>query len=151
MVQVPLANGRGVALVDDEDAPAVLAYRWYLHSGRYAARRDGAHILLMHRQILGLEYGDRRQADHIDNCRKLDNRRDNLRVVTPAENCQNLTPRRGYTSRYRGVSRCKQTGRWRAVCGLNGQYFHLGRFDSEEIAASAAEEFRRQRMPFATG
>jgi len=36
--EVKLYNGKGVAIVDDEDFEKVSKYSWHLHGGRYAAR-----------------------------------------------------------------------------------------------------------------
>lgn len=78
----------GWALVDEQDAPRVTAYRWIFHGDGYAmASRVGS----MARWILGLPRRggpDGLQADHI-NRNRLDNRRKNLRAVTRAENLRN--------------------------------------------------------------
>jgi hypothetical protein len=134
------------AVVDEQDA-ALLGYRWRLDKDGYARRsvRDGARVfdVRMHRQIMGLERGDPLQVDHI-NGDPLDNRRENLRVVTHAENRQNVKAGfAGAKSRYRGVSRAGD--RWRArVRGV-----HLGLFDAEEEAGRAAAAYIRETMPFA--
>jgi hypothetical protein len=150
MVEVPLANGRGVALVDDEDAERVLAYRWFRHSSGYAVRNvkgERGRVRMLHREIVGLEPGDPREVDHISRAR-LDCRRANLRIVTRAENRQN-TPAIGGTSRARGVSRIAKTGRWRAFAQLGGAHVHIGCFATEAEAAEAAATWRAENMPFA--
>lgn len=43
----------------------------------------------MHRRILGLKCGDKRQGDHV-NHKTLDNRPNNLRIVTPRGNSENM-------------------------------------------------------------
>lgn len=147
MVEVPLANGRGVALIDDEDADFVLARRWYRSNG-YAACSPEHHVTMpMHRMLFGLLKGDPLEVDHINGDR-LDNRRENLRVCTRAENRQN-TPAIGGSSKHRGVGWHKQKSKWRAFAQLNGRYVHLGMFDDEEVAAEAARAYRREHMPFA--
>lgn len=148
MVKVQLANGRGVALVDDEDADRVLSFRWCRCGPGYVGHRADGKVVSLHRFIVGLAPGDGREVDHINGDR-LDNRRENLRIVTRAQNNQN-TPARGGSSAHRGVSFCKQTGRWRATAGLNGKLHHIGRFDTEAEAAEAAWAWRAENMPFAT-
>lgn len=101
----------------------------------------------LHRELLGLSESDTREVDHINRDR-LDNRRCNLRVVTHAQNGQNV-PAQGGTSPHRGVSFCRQTGRWRAHVMIDGKQNQLGRFDTEQEAAIAAAAFRRKHMPFA--
>lgn len=52
---------------------------------------------------------------------------------------------RPYTSRYYGVARCKQTGRWRVLCEHKGERAWLGRYDTEAEAAAVAAAWRRER------
>lgn len=150
MAQIPLRNRQGVimthALVDDEDAEEVGRWRWCLGWGGYAGRNDGRSVLL-HRYLLGLEHGDPRQGDH-KNRDRLDDRRANLRIVTRAEQQQNL-PSMGGASRFRGVSICSTTGRWRATVVFQGRQYSCGRHESEIAAAKAAEAWRLEHMPFA--
>jgi hypothetical protein len=114
MATIELTNGMLVQ-VDDDDFAELGRYVWWAHRGKatwYAARRvrppvDGkrgpkAHIILMHRQILGEACSGGRPVDHIDSD-GLNNRRSNLRVVTTAQNTRNSRKRRGCTSRFKGV------------------------------------------------
>jgi AP2 domain len=157
---VPLYGRGGVirafAFVDAEDFEWAMQYRWHLQKKPadrtgYAVRRDPArpnHKLLMHRELLGLDPGDSREGDHI-NRRSLDNRRGNLRAVGGGCQPQNVSRRRRPgSSRYRGVSFCKQTGRWAARVNVDGRQHHLGRFDTEQEAADAAATFREHNMPY---
>jgi hypothetical protein len=75
-------------------------------------------------------------ADHV-NGNTLDNRRENLRVVTPTENQLNRRGARSDSrSGVRGVCWHGQTGRWTAT--YRGRY--LGIFPTiEEAAATYAE------------
>jgi hypothetical protein len=88
------------------------------------------------------------EIDHV-NRRRWDNRRCNLRVVTRHQQMQNLPSHRDAGSPHRGVSRCAQTGRWAARVTINRKSHWLGRFDTEEAAAAAAQDFRAKHMPFA--
>lgn len=71
--------------------------------------------------------------DHVNRDR-LDNRPENLRSASHAENMRNkIHP--GGASRYRGVN---PSGRkWKATIGIGGAYRHLGVFGSEIEAAQA--------------
>lgn len=88
------------------------------------------------------------QVDHIDrdplNCRKA-----NLRVATNALNHQNVVAHRGARSRFRGVTWDKTRNKWQARVKINYKTYMLGRFDSEEEAASVAAAFRAEHMPYA--
>jgi hypothetical protein len=151
--RIPLyyRNGpiRAYALIDRSDEEQA-RYRWSFHDGyaiRYTHANGFQQGVLLHREILGLAYGEKRQADHINGDR-LDCRRSNLRVVTHAQNMQNRVAYKGSTSRHRGVS--FDRGKWRATVVLDRKQYYLGRFDDEEEAAAAASAFRREHMPFTT-
>jgi hypothetical protein len=153
MVRIPLRNRakeiRAWALVDDEDA-ALSELRWCFNHG-YAERRervDGKYVRVsMARVIVGLQRGDPREVDHI-NGDTLDNRRENLRIVTHAQNGQNIRQLRG-SSRHRGVSWRRREGRWCAQAMHGGRVHWLGYFDDEDEAALAAAAFRREHLPYA--
>jgi hypothetical protein len=134
---------RGLALVDRCDAAVVMAHWWFLNLDGYAFRSSkSGHInrkVLMHRELLGLETGDPRHADHI-NGRRLDNRRSNLRIVTQADN-NRLYRRISGVSRFRGVYRRKDCDRWAARATFNYRKFWLGSFRVEEDAAEAVNDF----------
>jgi len=68
------------------------------------------------------------ELDHINRQRD-DNRIENLRSCTHSQNLGNARAR---VHKYKGVTFCKTTQKWRAQ--LNG---HLGRFDTMEQAALA--------------
>lgn len=136
------------AKVDADTCEALGHHRWLLSAHGYAVRYEGPGgrtCIRMSREILGLVAGDSRQGDHINRDR-LDNRRVNLRIVTSAENSQNVSRRRG---RFRGVSFHKASGRWHARVKLDGRTHSLGYHDSEEAAGTAAAAFRAEHMPFA--
>ena len=70
MKQIQLTQGK-VALVDDLDYDWLSQWKWYAHKEygecfyavRHSYQREGKRRLIpMHRQILGLEYGDSRQT-----------------------------------------------------------------------------------------
>jgi hypothetical protein len=151
MQKIPLyRKGKIVAqaLVDDVDYGDLSQHTWRLISTGYAYRevRDetGKRLQIgMHRAIVGLEPGDKRQTDHVNRDR-LDNRRANLRVVTLAENRQNLPARSG---RFRGVAFHAGTGKWRARVTIAGKQHHIGLFDTEDAAGYAAAAFRAKHMP----
>ena len=76
-------------------------------------------------------------VDHIDGD-KLNNRIDNLRWATSAENRCSVEMRADNTSGYRGVSMLKN-GRWRARIWVNCIEKYLGTFDTAEEASAAYE------------
>jgi hypothetical protein len=149
-MQIPLLSREGVvraiAFVDAGDWSELTRWSWCFHTG-YAARRAPEGLLLMHRQIMGLPKGDPAQVDHMDHDR-LNNCRANLRIVTQAEQQQNL-PSMGGMSRFRGVSWDARNKKWRATVNFQGRQYSCGRHKDEVAAAMAAEKFRLEHMPCA--
>ena len=145
MKQIPLTQGQ-YALVDDADYVWLNQWKWCAFECRdyfYAIRRsirtneDGKHYLIyMHRQILGLGYGDPRQGDHIDH-NTLDNSRDNLRICTHQENLRNRKSSQNTSSQFKGVCWDKQYQKWQVDISINGKHKKLGRFAVEKEAALA--------------
>lgn len=134
--EIPLTQGK-VALVDDEDYPTVIKYRWCAVKDThtfYALRNILAptgkrHNIRMHRMILNLPEGV--ISDHI-NGNGLDNRRKNLQIVTNRQNCQNKHTKK--SSRYPGVSWNKSHRKWVANIRVGCKIHYLGDFDQETKA-----------------
>jgi hypothetical protein len=127
--------------IDDEDAERVLARKWHLHgNGRehvYFANTTGRIQIRLHRFILGCTYGDGKIVDHISGD-TLDNRKQNLRFVTPTQSQWNQHGRRGSMSGLKGVSWCSQKMKWRANLSIaRGIIKHLGFFNSPQEAHEA--------------
>lgn len=146
---------KAVVLVDERDYAWASRHRWNLvgadrPGGRMVARKlhKGGRTVFLHREILGLTFGDGLIGDHINGVH-LDNRRENLRVATPGQSVQNTPSRRGSSSRYRGVSWVPRLSKWRVCVRIAGRDHYLGVFADERIAARAAEDFRIEHMPFA--
>jgi hypothetical protein len=138
---------RGYATIDADKAVWVGQWRWHLLRSGYAARTDVTgprRAVFLHRELLGLpRIRDGREGDHIDRD-KLNDRLSNLRVVTHAQNMQNLTPRQGMSSQYRGVGWDKSRSKWVAYVMLNGKMHNLGYFSDESGAAEVARLARER-------
>lgn len=84
------------------------------------------------------------EIDHI-NGNPADNRMDNLRLASHAENGRNVRKHSDNASGFKGVHLHKQTGRWRARIKINGVSKSLGLHDSAQSAhiayCRAAEVF----------
>lgn len=76
------------------------------------------------------------QLDHKNGDRS-DNRWENLRAATPAQNNANMKARSNCTSKYKGVKWNKQCSQWQAAIRVAGKVTHLGLFDDEERAHQA--------------
>lgn len=76
------------------------------------------------------------ELDHI-NGDKTDNRIENLRKATRADNNRNQPKRKNNTSGYKGVSWNKKYGKWVAYIGIDWKRRHLGYFETAEAAHAA--------------
>lgn len=74
--------------------------------------------------------------DHV-NGNGFDNRIENLRSATDAENRQNLALPRNNRSGFIGVSWTEATGKWTASIMANGERHFLGHFDDAKSASEA--------------
>jgi hypothetical protein len=143
---VPVGKDR-FAYVDDADFDRVMRCGWNPQTTEsrivYAGNKE---VGLMHRFILGDDAPPR--VDHRD-LDGLNNRRENLRPATMAQNACNArkrTHRRGKptTSRYVGVRLDARTGRWRAAVTVDGKTKDVGYFADEEEAARARDAAARE-------
>jgi hypothetical protein len=140
-------------LVDSADYEELRKYRWHLNSTGYAYRDAGeikrGYKVGLHRHLLGLKPGDGLEVDHKNRNRR-DNRRQNLRLATGAQNAQNQSKSAGRSSRYRGVSWHKHAKQWEAYLMVRGTFYRLGYFKDEEEAAAVVAAKRKLLMSFAT-
>jgi hypothetical protein len=158
--RIPILDRRGnvVAhvLVNEADADVVLRQTWRLFRGGsgttlYAQRgngRTGTHSLL-HRDILGVPPFAGANVDHI-NGNGLDNRRENLRWVTHAQNMQNRKVHRHSATGVRGVDYVTADKCWRGRVRHNGRELWKRYFPTKEEAAAATQEARLRLLPYAT-
>ncbi len=144
MRKIPLGLGK-YTLVDDADYDWLNQYMWNFDTSGYAQNDvQGSKlcgitvspISSMHRLILGLELGDKRQADHVNHIPS-DNRRCNLRICTCSQNQQNRILRTDTFSQFKGVTWHKPTKKWVARITIKGKRKHLGCFSKEKYAAQA--------------
>lgn len=124
-----------IVLFDDDDEPRILKERWSIRNGwggtPYAYSNTGK--ILMHRLLICAVDG--LLVDH-KNHNTLDNRKDNLRICTRAQNMWNRKKTCG-TSLYKGVYFHKKTQKWAACISLNNKSIHLGVYKNECDAAIA--------------
>ena len=78
--------------------------------------------------------GHKLVVDHI-NDNKLDNRLENLQIITQRENAYKTQGK--WASKYKGVSMCKIKNKWRARIRIQGKENIIGYFNCE-LAASLA-------------
>lgn len=139
--RIPLTQSQ-FATVDDKDYEWLSKYKWcavWLPSNMsfYAMRKDNKrHTVYMAREILGLIYGDKRQADHIHH-NTLDNLRKHLRIVSKQQNGWNRKNPKGYRWH-------NQANKYQAHIRLNSKFINLGYFDTTETAHNAYLKAKKQ-------
>lgn len=84
------------------------------------------------------------QIDHI-NGKKSDNRFENLREATAAENTRNRKPHKGKRFGLKGISQHGENS-FRAMIWVNGKNRHLGSFPTKEEAAEAYRRAARKHF-----
>lgn len=107
------------------------------YRGYRSVKVDGRDCLA-HRLIWLMAHGQMPEADidHIDGDR-LNNRLENLREATRAENGQNVGVQSNNTSGFTGVTWHKGAKKWKAQIGVSRRYKAIGYFDTPEQAAEA--------------
>lgn len=143
MKEITLASGN-TAVVDDDDFEMLSEFKWSEtkpgHRRSTYARTnvkdaDGKYYTeRMHRIVMRLKRGDGLVVDHI-NGNGLDNRKMNLRVVTPSENAVNVAISRGNSSGYKGVSFRKNRSVWLSEIRKNYKTAYRGHSRCVHLAA----------------
>jgi hypothetical protein len=139
VMAIRAANDGTVFLVDASDYDMLRQYRW-AHDGQgYAkAHVKGKGTVGMHRLLLGEPEG--KVVDHINRNRR-DNRRENLRAITPMQNAWNRTPIASLSG-FKGVA--LRNGKWTASITVERNTLYIGSFDTPELAALAYNDMARE-------
>jgi hypothetical protein len=158
MKKILLTQGKE-AIVSEEDFSKLNQFRWCAHKGpsnkyyavtdlninhQYAGKArvvtkkykklNGETVeykrkkVFMHWMIIA---DSKNETDHI-NGNSLDNRRENLRLVTHNQNLMNKKKYKNNTSGFKGVYRCRD--KWRAAISIGGKRTHIGSFSKIEDA-----------------
>lgn len=158
---ISLSNGMS-AKVSPEDYERLSEYSWYFQTtNNYAATNqtirgekytspNGAtkskqRTVLMHRVVLNVDGKKPRMVvDHINGDR-LDNRRENLRVVTNSQNLWNKNNKlnKRNTSGHRGIYKTSN-GTFVAALNVNRKHYRLGTFKTLDAAIAALEAKKQQ-------
>lgn len=133
--------------MDDESYELIKDKKLYYFSGKWGnpyctvvIRVDGKRkVIPLHRIITSCP--KHMIVDHI-NGNGLDNRLENLRVCTKAQNMSNQKIHKNNKSGYKGVVRLKENT-WEAKINSNKVRIHLGKFSSPQDAAMAYDKAAR--------
>ena len=142
--KIPLRNSKkkiiDYAFVSEEDYEKVNKHKWNKWStdvdkSVYALSKQKGDTIKMHQFIMG-KAPEGLVIDHW-NGNGLDNRKENLRFITPQQNGQNIDKREGLTSKYKGVCYHKTKKNWTMHYSKEWQSSHK----TEEEAAEEYDKY----------
>ena len=132
---IKLTKGQ-ICYVSPHRYDRAIHFKWFAHWNRlsrkfYAARMDvlpngDRYMIYMHRDFLGLNYGNPIEGDHVDHNRTLDNTDKNIRLSDKHDQHHNQGKRLDNSSGYKGVSYVQSCKLWRAQIKINGKNKSLG-------------------------
>jgi len=142
-------------LIDDEDYERLKEFKYNVY--RHKVIEQGLYYFYrniyingkktttkLHRDIMRCTVGDGLEVDHRYGD-TLDNRKENLRFSTHAENMRNQKTPKNNTSGVKGVGWYKRTKKWRARIWINGRQhtlsYHSDIEDARKAYAKASVEY----------
>lgn len=118
-------------LIDKEDIEKVKGFKWCLNSSGYAITTYQSKFIFLHHFLIGYPLNGL-EVDHI-NHNPLDNRKQNLRIVTRSQNSMNR-------KNAKGICWCKKSKKWMAHIEINQKPIYLGSFVKEQDALNARKK-----------
>ena len=142
--EIILTQGK-VAIVDNEDYDYLNQFKWYASNknGKFYVQKkitvskNKTTCISMHRFIMKPNKG--MVIDHLDG-NPLNNKKNNLRICTHAENMRNSKIRINNKSGYKGVSYQENSNNYRASIRFNNIKINIGDFIDPIDAARAYNE-----------
>lgn len=126
---------------DLEDYDKVKDYTWRISSNGYVVAKDifnSPKEIKLHRLVMGITEQNI-FVDHIYH-NKVDNRKSQLRLVTPQQNAANNVFRKNNTSGHKGVYWHNLAQKWLALIQYDKQLINLGLYENIEDAINARHE-----------
>mgnify|MGYP001248554429 CR=1 FL=1 len=141
MSKIIQLTDKASVIVDDEDFEYLNHWKWQLASGAATRSKYPTGCYIMHRVIMKCPAD--KEVDHINN-NPLDNRKENLRICTHAENMANSSIQKNNTSGYKGVYWNANRKKWQAQISVKNKVVSLGRFENIEEAARAYDKAAKE-------
>lgn len=128
-------------IFDLEDYDIVSKYSWFVDNGYVKTsivKEDGSLFsLFLHRLLMCEDIHEDIFIDHI-NHKTWDDRKNNLRKVTPGENMMNRKTTKNNPYNVNGIT--FKDGKWCAKIGYRHKEIKLGRFSTKEEAIAARKQ-----------
>lgn len=119
---------------------------YYVVAPLISRKKGKSSTIAIHRMLMGEPDG--MVVDHI-NGNTLDNRKENLRILSSGQNSQNRKgSRKGSYSGIRGVSYRSETNKWRVRLMVNNKSITIGNYETLEEAEQASIQAREKYMPY---
>lgn len=128
--------------IDKEDYHKIKDSKWVENKAGYLVARKNNKVYRLSRVLMGMSSGDKNVVDHIDG-NTLNNKKDNLRIVSQSQNCKNTSHSKKSKTKYPGIS-ILPTGKYKARITVNRKRIHIGHFDNLEEAISARKEYENK-------
>lgn len=145
---VQLGNG-DFFIVDERDYEYVSQFYWNTTNDKNVCRQihhtDYIEIIILGRELMermGFQFKDGEECDHIDRDPN-NNRRENLRKCTHAQNNTNKDKYKNNTSGYKGVCWIEKRKKWLVTIMKDGVTHHIGYYKDKEEAARAYDHFAK--------
>lgn len=133
-LKVYFHNSDDYFLCDAEDIQYIENATWHKSNQGYARGKIDGKLQFFHDVVLNLEPNTNQMCDYINRDR-LDNRKNNLRIVNLSINILN---RSIYENNSSGMpSVYKSNNKWQSQIQINGNNINLGRYDTFEEAKQA--------------
>lgn len=145
--EIILTKGQ-VARVSANRYEEINQFKWFAFWNKlgkcyYAARKGkNNRLMFMHRQILGLGYGEPLEGDHVNKKETLNNTNENLQVVDEFQQAQHRGKRSDNTSGFKWVY--PRHGKFRVEVTARKVRYDLGYFDDPTVGYAAACELARR-------
>lgn len=150
--------GTFTIIIDTEDAPKVRKHSWYIQQTKksgyisvrgYVGRVDGKDLkYLLSRYLLNMNTTTSDVVDHI-NGNTLDNRKENLRIISHQANSQNIhKATKSSKSGELNVYYREKYNKWVVSIRHDGKTKHVGHFDTKEEAIKISREVKAMLHPY---
>lgn len=143
--------GHNIALVDIEDLEPLILKTWRVIKNKTSGKLYACSIginnstVYMHNLIMHTPKGY--DTDHINRDNTLDNRKQNLRIVSRRENLLNIRDiKSNNTSGYKNISFNKQKQKWVVYFTIKGKTNYLGSFENINDAIIVRDKFKQSEV-----